>query len=259
MCTSCKNNSINRQQITKGKLCILHIYSFYVFYILTQNTFCRTAQKEKIQKEEEAKKERTQQFPSAVTTTAATHALPTPTLPSPVTPTQATPLCSPQVTPQSTESTPQPVGIFAVQPSSFESPRTSKRRGYAASTSPASTVDSLDSLIDPGRDRTPVIHKRGRPRKVPQPPSYDDRPVNASSEEIKKWQKRKNSEKWQYEKLTSVEASDYREKEKERVSRYVSAQRQQIIDASKGQSSVYKHVEAEITPKSKAKEQSRRR
>ena len=237
-------------------LLILRILHFDSKYIL----FCRTAQKEKIQREkEEAKKERAQQFPSAVTTTAATHALPTPTLPSPVTPTQATPLCSPRVTPQSTESTPQPVGIFAVQPSSFETPHTSKRRGYAAPTSPASTVDSLDSLIHPGQDRTPVIRKRGRPRKVPQPPSYDDHPVNASSEEMKKWQKCKNSEKWWYEKLTSVEANDYREKEKERVSRYVSAQRQEIIDASKGQSSVYKHVEAEITPKSKAKEQSRRR
>ena len=165
---------------------ILHILHFDSKYIL----FCRTAQKEKIQREkEEAKNETAQQFPSAVTMTAATHALPTPTLPSPVTPTKATPLCSPQVTPQSTESTPQPVGIFAVQPSSFETPHTSKRRGYAASTSPASTVDSLDSLIDPGRDRTPVIRKRGRPRKVPQPPSYDDCPVNASSEEIKKMAK----------------------------------------------------------------------
>ena len=76
---------------------------------------------------------------------------------------------------------------------------------------------------------------------------------------MKKWQKCKNSEKWQYEKLTSGEASEYREKEKERVSRYVSARRQEIVDASKGQSSVYKHVETEMTPKSKAKEQSRRR
>ena len=76
---------------------------------------------------------------------------------------------------------------------------------------------------------------------------------------MKKWQKRKNSEKWRYKKLTSAEANDYREKEKERVSRYVSVQRQEIIDKSKGQSSVYKLVEAEMTPKSKAKEQSRRR
>ena len=116
-----------------------------------------------------------------------------------------------------------------MQPSSFETPCTSKCRRYAAPTSPASTVDSLDSLIDPEQDRTPVICKRGRPWKVPQPPSYDDCPVNASAEEMKKW--------W-YKKLTSGEASEYREKEKERVSRYVSAQRQEIIDASKGQSSV---------------------
>ena len=201
-------------------LLILRIVHFDSKYFL----FCRTAQKEKIQREkEEAKKERAQQFPSAMTMTATTHTLPTPTLPSPVTPTQATPLSSPQVTPQSTKSTPQAVGIFAVQPSSFETPHTSKCRQYAAPTSPASTVDSLDSLIDPEWDRTPVIHKRGRPQKVPQPPSYDDCPVNASAEEMKKWQKHKNSEKWQYEKLTSGEASEYRETEKERVSRYVSA------------------------------------
>ena len=103
-------------------LLILRIVHFDSKYFL----FCRTAQKEKIQREkEEAKKERAQQFPSAMTMTAATHALPTPTLPSPVTPTQATHLSSPQVTPQST---PQAVGIFAVQPSSFETPRTSKCR-----------------------------------------------------------------------------------------------------------------------------------
>ena len=137
---------------------------------------------------------------------AATHGLPTPTLPSPVTPRQATPLSSPQVTPQST---PQVVGCFPVQPSSFETPHTSKHRPYAAPASPASTVDSLDSFKDPEQDRTPVIHKRGRPQKVLQPPSYDDHPVNASAEEMKKWQKCKNSEKWQYEKLTSSEAGAY--------------------------------------------------
>ena len=103
-------------------LCIVHFDSKYFL-------FCRTVQEEKIQREkEEAKKERAQQFPSAMTMTAATHALPAPTLPSPVTPTQAMPLSSPQVTPQSTKSTPQAVGIFAGQPSSFETPHTSKRR-----------------------------------------------------------------------------------------------------------------------------------
>ena len=219
MCMSCKNNCINRKQIMKGKSCILHIYSFYALYI----SFCRTTRKEKIEREKkEAKKERAQQIPSGTTMPAATHGLPTPTLPSPVTPRQATPLSSPQVTPQNT---PQAVGCFAIQPSSFKTPCTSKHRPYAAPASPASTVDSLDSFIDPEQDpeqdRTPVIHKRGRPQKVPQSPSCDDRSVNASTEEMKKWQKHKNSKKWWYEKLASSEASEYREKEKERASRYV--------------------------------------
>ena len=157
------------------------------------------------------------------------------------------------------QSTPQAVGCFGVPSSSFETPCTSKHRAYAAPASPASTVDSLDSFIDPEQDRTPVIHKRGRPQKVPHPPSYDDRPFNASAEEMKKWQKCKNSKKWWYKKLMSSESSEYREKEKERVSKYVSEQRQELIDASMGQSSVYKHVEAEMTPKSKVKEQSGRR
>ena len=197
-------------------LLVLHIVHFDSKYI----SFCRTTQKEKIEREKkEAEKERAQHIPSATTMPTATHSLPTPTLPSPVTPRQATPLSSPQVTPQST---PQAVGCFAVQPSSFETPCSSKLRPYAAPASPASTVDSLDSFKDPEQDRTPVIHKRGRTRKVLQPPSYDDRPVNASAEEIKKWQKHKNSKKWWYEKLRSSEASEYQEKEKERVSRYVS-------------------------------------
>ena len=233
-------------------LLILRIVHFDSKYI----SFCRTTQKEKIEREKkEAKKERALQIPSATTMPAATHGLPTPTLPSPVTPRQATLLSSPQVTPQSP---PQAVGCFAVQPSSFETPRTSKHRPYAAPASPTSTVDSLNSFKDPEQDRTAVIC-RGRPQKVPQPLSCDNCPVNASAEEMKKWQKHKNLKKWQYEKHTSSEASEYREKEKERVSRYVSEQRQELIDASKGQSSVYKHVEAEMTPKSKAKEQSRRR
>ena len=179
-------------------LLILHIVHFDSKYI----SFCRTTQKEKIEREKKgAEKETAQQIPSATTMPAATHGLPTPTLPSPVTPRQATPLSSPQVTPQST---PQAVGCFAVQPSSFETPRTSKHRPYAAPASPASTVDSLDSFKDPEQDRTPVIHKRGRPRKVLQPPSYDNCPVNASAEEMKKWQKRKNSEKWWYKNLCQV-------------------------------------------------------
>ena len=43
-------------------------------------------------------------------------------------------------------------------------------------------------MVTPELDGTPLIHKRGRgrPHKTPQPPSYDDYPVNASAEDIKK-------------------------------------------------------------------------
>ena len=153
---------------------------------------------------------------------AATRALPTPTLSSPATLTQATPISSPKVTPQST---PQAAGCFGVPSSLFETPHTSKHRAYAAPASPASTVDSFNSNINPlcpEQDRTPVTHKRGRPWKIPQPPSYYDHPVNASAQEMKKGQKCKNSKKWWYKKLTSSEASQFMEKEKERISKYVS-------------------------------------
>ena len=84
-------------------------------------------------------------------------------------------------------------------------------------------------------------------------------PVNATADELKMWKQKKNSEKWHYEKLISSEADEYREKEKERVTKYVSDKWQELIDALQGQSSVYKHIEEDLTPKSKSKEQSWRR
>ena len=50
---------------------------------------------------------------------------------------------------------------------------------------------------------------------MPQLPSYDDKPFNASPAELKKWKQKKNTEKWHYEKLTSSDAAEYREREKE--------------------------------------------
>ena len=58
----------------------------------------------------------------------------------------------------------------------------------------------------------------------------------------------------------SSKAAQYRENEKRRVTKYVSQRRQGLIDASQGNSSVYKDVQTEeMTPKSKAKEKSRLR
>ena len=56
----------------------------------------------------------------------------------------------------------------------------------------------------------------------------------------------------------SSKAAEYRENEKRRITKYVSQRRQGLIDASQGDSTVYKYVQTEaMTPKSKAKEKSR--
>ena len=70
----------------------------------------------------------------------------------------------------------------------FETPTQSKPTYVAYPVSPASSFDS--SIAE-----TSVKHKRGRPRKVPTAPTYDDFPENRMQEEIKRG-KRKNAEEW---------------------------------------------------------------
>ena len=132
------------------------------------------------------------------------------------TPVLGTPVSSPQVTPQSTPSA--AAGSIGLPSTPLDTPHTSRHRTYARrAASAASTVDSLNTLdiVTPDKDTPPVIHKRERPHKTPQPPSYDDCPVNASNDKIKRWKQKKNSEKWCYEKLTSADAVEYRVREKE--------------------------------------------
>ena len=108
-------------------------------------------------------------------------------LPSPVTPVLGTPVSTPQVTPQSTPSA--AAGSIHLPFTPLDTPNTSRCRTYGRRTaSPASTVDNLDTLdiVTPDKDTPPVIRKRGRPCRTPQPPSYDDCPVNKSSDIIKK-------------------------------------------------------------------------
>ena len=93
---------------------------------------------------------------------------------------------------------------------------------------------------------------RGRPRKEPQPPSADDKPLNASKEELMRWQKKFNTRKWRYEKLTSDEAQEYRDAENARVKRARDAERQEIINVAQGQSQVYEHIQD--TPRTVAHE-----
>ena len=120
------------------------------------------------------------------------------------------------MTPQSTPSA--AAGSIPLPSTPLDTPHTSRCRTYARRTaSPASTVDSLDTLdiVTPDKDTPPVIHKRGRPRKTPQLPSYENCLVNASSDEIKSGKHKKNSEKCHYEKLASSDAAEYRKREKE--------------------------------------------
>ena len=98
--------------------------------------------------------------------------------------------------------------------------------------SPASTAGSVDSFatldlstssgLTPDVSHMTVSKRRGRPRKIPLLPTYDNFPQDGSTGEKKKWQKRKNTEKWRYKKLMSSEAAEYRENEKRRVTKYVS-------------------------------------
>ena len=131
-----------------------------------------------------------------------------------------------------------------------------KLPSHACPVSPGSIFDSsLHESID-----TSVKGKRGRgrPRKVPTAPTYDDFPEHGTALEKKKWKMRKNAEEWWYKKLMSGEAEEYHEKEKQRVSKFQSEKRQEIIQGAQGQSEMYQYVgEQQDTPKMKAKEKSR--
>ena len=105
--------------------------------------------------------------------------------------------------------------------------------------------------------RTPTSRARGRPRKSPQPPTMDDKPIGATKEELLRWQKKFNAATWRYKVLSSDVAESYREAENERVKRRLEMQRQHIIDAASGSSEVYKHIPE--SPKTIAREKSRQR
>ena len=89
---------------------------------------------------------------------------------------------------------------------------------------------------------------------------YDDFPENGTAEEKKRWKLCKNAEEWWYKKLMSEEGEEYLEKEKQPVTKFLSEKRQEIIQAAQGQSEMYQYIsDQEDTPKTKAREKSRRR
>ena len=108
-----------------------------------------------------------------------------------VTPTCSTPVSSPQSTPVPPQSQAH---------SSFETPCSTRRISYPTTPgSPASTAGSVESFptldlsttsgLTPDVSHMTVSRRRGRPRKIPLPPTYDDFPHDGSAEEKKKWQK----------------------------------------------------------------------
>ena len=228
---------------------ILRIDSKYIYLIF------RTTQKEK---QECEKTEAIQK-----TMPAAPSSIPS-ILSIPVTLTVSMPVSSPQSTPRAASGGPVP---------SFETPHSTKHIAYPTTPAgPASTVGSLDSKLDVFRlsnssGLTPEVNcmtvtriGRGRPCKIPCPPTYEDFPTESTEDDKKKWKNHKKTEEWRYKKIMSADTDEYREREKECVSWYVSDKRQDLIDAACGESSMYKHIrEEDMTPESKAKEKSRKR
>ena len=103
-----------------------------------------------------------------------------------VMPTYSTPVSSPQSTPIPPQSQAH---------SSFETPRSTRQISYPTTPgSPASTAGSVESFptldlsttsgLTPDVSHMTVSRRRGRPHKIPLPPTYDDFPHDGSAEEM---------------------------------------------------------------------------
>ena len=65
-------------------------------------------------------------------------------------------------------------------------------------------------------------------------PTLADCPPNASKEELSKWWKQKQSEFWQYKKLSGPDADDHRRQESARVKRVLSCKKIMQADNQDG-------------------------
>lgn len=89
---------------------------------------------------------------------------------------------------------------------------------YGIDYSPGSSVES--STLTPQLGGVKIGGRRGRPRKNPEPPSYDDFPAGGTAEEQQNWIKRKTSEHWRYKQSTGPDSAVYRKKESDRALSY---------------------------------------
>ena len=109
------------------------------------------------------------------------------------------------------------VGSIIVTPSTPATPQQSSDR--------MSDVDSLSSentntSVTPDMQKLNLGKRRGRPRKELVEPNMDDFPYGASEEEQRKYIRKKNTERWRYNKLKGTDAATYRQSELDRVNSY---------------------------------------
>ena len=109
------------------------------------------------------------------------------------------------------------VGSLIVMPSTPATPQQSSDR--------MSDVDSLSSentnmSVTPDMQKLNLGKRRGRLRKQLVEPNMDDFPFGASEEEQRKYIRKKNTERWRYNKLKGTDAATYHQSELDRVNSY---------------------------------------
>ena len=102
----------------------------------------------------------------------------------------------------STPPAPSAIPVPPLPPPQLETPKSSAvLHGGPSTPSDLGTPKSTSSLES--------CHGHGHPQKELTMPTLADCPPNASKEELSKW-KQKQSEFWQYKKLSGPDADDYR-------------------------------------------------
>ena len=138
----------------------------------------------------------------------------------------------PALPPQSQPTPPPELGTH-LQPKglNFSTPqsRSSKQIKAAMPSTPATAserISDVESLSSEATSVTPEMSKlnlgkrRGRPRKELVEPTMDDFPYGGTEAEQKAYIRKKNTEFWRYNKLTSSDSAAYRQSENEHVAKY---------------------------------------
>ena len=111
-----------------------------------------------------------------------------------------------------------------------------------------SDVDSLssenmNSSVTPDIQKLNLGKRRGRPRKELVKPTMDNFPFGASKEEQCRYIRKKNTEKWCYNKLVGSDAASYGQAEINRVNTYNRKKKSKQGDGEQSESSQDTDVE----------------